>query len=90
MRTRQYLCFNNGNRTKIRLVYTLLKIFKGTHDNFSIGDNVDSWSIDKLYISLNNKAETPSFISLQRESKYWAKKGFLTKQSLLKFMAQIL
>ena len=76
MRTRQYLCFNNGSRTKIRLVYTLLKIFKGTHDNFSIGDNVDSWSIDKLYISLNNKAET-TFLYLCKESQsIGPKKGF--------------
>ena len=63
--------------------HTLLKIFKRRPDYIPC-------PIDKPCISLFNKVETQFLlIYLHRESKYWIKK-VLTKQSLLKFMAQIL
>ena len=55
-----------------------------------MGDNFNPCPIEMPYISLGNKVETQFLmLSLQRESKYWIKK-IVTKQSLLKFMAQIL
>ena len=49
--------------TQVQPRYTLLKIFKGTPDNFSIGDNANPCPKDKAYISLDNKVET-QFLSL--------------------------
>ena len=47
--------------------FTLLKIFKGTPDNFPYGNNVNPRSTDKPYTSLDNEAE-PEFLSLLGQS----------------------
>ena len=56
------------------------------HLLISIGDNVKPCPIDKPYISLDSNVETLFLlISLQVD-----RKKVLTKQSLIKFMVQIL
>ena len=69
--------FLTGSMNERRVSNTLLKIFKGTPDNFPYRVIMLIRPIDKPYISLDNKVE-PQFvlISLHKESKYWIKTVF--------------
>ena len=56
-----------------------------------MGDNVIPCPIDKPCISLDNKAETPFSVTIfAKIVQVLDQNKVLTKQSLLKFMAQIL